>query len=111
MKKLFIITTILVFSLSSISLAAGYSFDGGFIYTTLDPSNVNDSIEGINQYYQSELDNAENDPAIDLQINNFDKMDEFDSATGFWIGMKNNMENYNIGVNYETFSNEVEANL
>jgi hypothetical protein len=117
MKKIIIFTIILLVGFSSISLAADFEFDGGFLYTTFDSDNLNDGTNGINDYYQNQIDNAENDPNIDLQVNNFNKMDELDNATGYWIGFKSDyLKNelglgYEIGVNYETFSNEVEANL
>lgn len=115
MKKIIFITVILLVGFSSISLAADFEFDGGFLYTTFDSNNLNDGINGINEGYQNILDSGEE--GIDYNLENFDKMDDFDSATGYWIGFKSDYFknqlglDYEIGISYEAFSNDVEANL
>ncbi|MFN2341222.1 MAG: hypothetical protein ABR547_08135 [Halanaerobium sp.] len=97
------------------SLAADFEFDGGFIYTTFDSDNLNDVTEVTNNIYQALVNYIEDDP--DYVLNDFDKMDDLDKATGYWIGFrsdyfKNELGlDYEIGVRYETFSNDVEANL
>ena len=50
MKKLLIMTIVLVLSFSGITLAQtyNYSLEGGFLYTTIDPDNVNDLINEAN---------------------------------------------------------------
>ena len=115
MKKIIFITVILVLSISSMSLAADFEFDGGFLYTTFDSDNLNDGINGINEGYQNILDSGEE--GINYNLENFDKMDDFDNATGYWIGFKSDYFknqlglDYKIGISYEAFSNDIEANL
>jgi hypothetical protein len=113
MKKIIFLTTILVLSISSLTFAAGFEFDGGYLYTTFDSDTINEGIDGVNNIYQNGANNF-NSSGYDV---NLDQADDLDSATGFWIGFKTDyFKNerslgYEVGMNYETFSNDVEANL
>jgi hypothetical protein len=111
MKKALILAFIFVFIFSGISLAStyNYSLEGGFVYTNIDPDFLNEIIGVANNFYQNELENYQNDPAYDVQVNEFDKIEDFDSATGFWIGLQNDLGSYKLGTNYETFSEEVDG--
>ncbi|MGM0502806.1 MAG: hypothetical protein ACQERJ_09770 [Bacillota bacterium] len=113
MKKILILTVVLVLSFTGISLAQtyNYSLEGGFVYTTLDPDSLNEIITLVNNFYQNELEYYQSDPNYDIQVNEFDKIEDFDSATGFWIGLQNDLGNYKLGTNYETFSEEVDGNF
>lgn len=113
MKKIIFLTVILVLSFSSLTLATGFEFDGGYLYTTFDSDNINEIIDGVNNIYQNGVNNF-NSSGYDV---NLDQADNLDSATGFWIGFKTDYFkkkrslDYEVGINYETFSNDVEANL
>lgn len=115
MKKIIFLTIILMLTFSTITLAADFEFEGGFLYTTFDSDTLNEAIDGANEDYQNIVDTIKDDPSVTL--NNFDKFDDLDSATGYWVGFrsdyfKNVLDlNYKIGVRYETFSNDVNANL
>lgn len=110
MKKIIFLTVILVLSFSSLTLAAGFEFDGGFLYTTFDSDTLNDGIDNVNNSYQNIADSLK---GTGVNVN-LDKADDLDSATGFWIGFNTNYFKdlgYRVGMNYETFSNDIEANL
>ena len=113
MKKILILTAVLVLSFTGLSLAQtyNYSLEGGFVYTTLDPDFLNEIVDTANNFYQNELEYYQSDPNYDIQVNEFDKIGDFDSATGFWIGLQNDLGNYKLGTNYETFSEEVDGNF
>lgn len=112
MKKIILLTAILVLSISSLTFAAGFEFDGGFLYTTFDSDTINEDINGVNDIYQNDANYFR---SLGYNVN-VDKADDLDSATGFWIGFntdyfKNERSlGYEVGMNYETFSNDVEAN-
>lgn len=113
MKKILILTVVLVLSFTGLSLAQtyNYSLEGGLVYTTLDPDFLNEIVETANNYYQNELEYYQSDPNYDIKVNNFDEIEDFDSAAGFWIGLQNDLGNYKLGTNYESFSEEVEGNF
>lgn len=113
MKKTLILTVVLVLSFTGLSLAQtyNYSLEGGLVYTTLDPDFLNEIVETANNYYQNELEYYQSDPNYDIKVNNFDEIEDFDSAAGFWIGLQNDLGNYKLGTNYENFSEEVEGNF
>jgi hypothetical protein len=109
MKKIIFLTIILVLSISSLTFAAGFEFDGGFLYTTFDSDTLNAGINNVNDIYQ---DDANYFRSLGYNVN-VDKADDLDSATGFWIGFNTDyFKNlgYKIGMSYEAFSNDVEAN-
>jgi len=110
MKKLLIMTIVLVLSFSGITLAQtyNYSLEGGFLYTTIDPDNVNNLINEANREYQAEVDFYNNNYDVNMDYNKFD---EFDKATGFWVGLHNDLGDYILGTNYESFSEEIEGSL
>lgn len=109
MKKVLIITVILTLSFSGITLAQtyNYSLEGGFLYTTIDSDNVNELIDEVNTAYQSLNDFYNN---YDVKTD-FDKFEEFDKATGFWVGLHNDLGDYKLGTNYESFSEEIKGSL
>jgi len=113
MKKVLVLTVIFVFSFSGLSLAQtyNYSLEGGFVYTTLDSDFLNEVVDTANNFYQNELEYYQNDPNYDIEVDEFNKLDDFDSAVGFWIGLQNDLGNYKSGVNYEMFSEEVNGNF
>lgn len=113
MKKILILTVILVVSFSGISLAQtyNYSIEGGFVYTTLDSDFLDEVVETANNFYQNELEYYQNDPSYDIEVDEFNKIDKFDSASGFWVGLQNDLGNYKLGTNYELFSEEIEGNI
>jgi len=116
-KKIVIFTIVLILCMQTMTLAADFELDGGFLYTTFDSETLNDITNEKNEYYQNELDEKEQDPSVDLKINNFEQMEELDNATGYWLGLKSDYLkskygiNYEVGFLYETFTNDVEVNL
>ena len=83
----------------------GVQFEGGIIYTTFKPENLNEEIETDNNTIQDYIDN--NSSIISSKT--FNKMDKMESALGFFIGAKKDFENFKAGTNFERFSKKVEG--
>lgn len=119
MKKIIFLTIILVLTVSSLTSAANFELDGGFLYTTFDSDTLNDIISSRNEWYKT-IAGLNPNPDIDNfggVIESFSMMNDLDSATGFYVGFKSdylkdkkNLD-YKIGMTYEEFSNDVNSNL
>ncbi|MFW6026648.1 MAG: hypothetical protein ACOCRX_09925, partial [Candidatus Woesearchaeota archaeon] len=103
MKKLtflLVITFLITFSMGV--MANDYEFIGGGMYTTLDFSEINDEIDGKNEYLDF-LEEEEDIPNVEDINKNY--LDNLDSAFGIFAGMKYNLSPDNsLSGTYERFS-------